>query len=211
MKKRIMLGYERVNEETHRLDFLLEEVAEGDYKMIVPTMPDRNVGMEDAVFVSMDYYQREKKENIDVQFVQVTSENEDDFLIANLDNTKENVIFRVTDVDTDNRIFIVRMDVIEVVTERVKIDEVPMLYYNEEGNLELEEPRYEEKTSAVTTVKGFRCFNENMDQQTTEQHLDKYTEKLLNEPYRRELLEEVKRYGVGLSLTKEILADGLFN
>jgi|SRR5690625_115306 len=214
MDIRTVLGYEKISEERHVMDVFIEETEDGGYKIIPPNMPQDDMDLGETVFISLESYRKEETrgsgDGLEVKFVQVNNKEESiEYLAASLSGVRDDVLFRVVDIKTDNRVFGARLIIDDFIIDREQVNDVPDLFYNSEGRLEMEDPVYRNITKAHVEVEAFQCFNKELTEEETLEIAGKYKDLLLEEKLREKIRDEAKSYEIGIHLTRETLANEL--
>lgn len=190
-----VLGYERIVEDEHVIDVMLEK-REGKYELIVPTEPKERVSSNDLVFIGVQNFKENGYENekSEVKTYRIKSDDRP-YILLTLSDTRRNVVFRCVKGSSDG--IIARMTVTPIILGYEKTDKIPDVFYNSEGNMEVEAEEYRKqyikdvKAIQATYLDG-REFNE----------LEELNEQIKN-GLNRDIVKETGDAEIGLAVVSE--------
>lgn len=154
-----VLGYEKVGKYQHILDVLVREV-DGEFKVVLPRVPKKLPTRSELNFIDVWYFRDATREDGKATPVKINSDGRE-YLVLKLDVIRENAIYRLIPYDVTGREYIARVLVTEVVRSVKRDTEVQEVFYNEEGDLDLqlnyvEEIKREVSILGVTDVEDMR-------------------------------------------------------
>ena len=158
-----VLGYERVDQELQVLDVILRKEEE-KYKLILPKMPEGSIKSSELSFIDIDKFREnpEDKEKVKIDMYKINSEGRK-YLLAKLSGMRRNVVFRLVKAQEGD--LIVRFHVHSITMGYERSGEVPNVFINEDGKMELEQERmvrnyYKNVTAEQVTPVGNNEFDE---------------------------------------------------
>lgn len=194
---KLLLGYEKVDNYNQVIDILVRKTGEG-YELIQPKDAIKEVSEQSVEFQGDEYYRKDlqvKKGNVKKYMMNSDGR---EYMVTKLSNMRDDVIFRmfhIEDASKTGDFYILRVHQKDVVEEVIKDTENPKVFYNDEGNMELEEHYNEQirRELSINTATSLRT-------ETRSQEVSEDKENILTEDMIGKIIKEVGDSEISLAV-----------
>lgn len=196
----IVIGYEKLNKYNQVNDIVLKR-EEGKYKVVQPRKPNENINLAASSFIDFDHY-REKGKDGDVQLRPFIVDSDGrEYVAMGVTKTKPRTIFRLLDLEPNEEYYLIRVHEENKVLRVEKSTEVPQLFRNEEGHLEMEEPRDIEHMEKVVNILTLTS----LEGEYKPLYLEELKKQLPESDLLREIVKETGNTEIALAVSSQAL------
>jgi len=190
-----VLGYERIVEDEHVIDVMLEK-RDGKYELILPTEPKEKVRSSDLVFIGVQNFKEKGYEN-EKSAVKTYRIKSDDrpYILLTLSDTRKNVVFRCVKGSSNG--IIARVVITPIVLGYKESDKVPNVFYRSDGRMELETEEY--RKQFIKDVKVIKATYLDGREFTEVEEINEQVKNGLN----RDIVKEAGDAEIGLAVVTE--------
>lgn len=191
-----MLGYERVDKYNHLFDVLVTKEEEG-YTLQVPHWPEKNFSMGQIQFIALEDYRKNGDKDKGMRQVYKMESGNRAYLVMRLDTLRDNVILRLVEFEETGQEYLVRVHLEEVVRKLERNTDTPEVFYNTEGDMELEET-FKETLQREVNIVGVTNYKTGEVSETTQKEL----QEILTEGLIYGIIKEAGDSEISLAVTR---------
>lgn len=130
---------------------MLIREEDGDFKIILPEVPRKMPTREELNFIDVWFYKDTWENNGKVVPKKMNSDGRE-YIVLEMDVLRDTSIFRIVPYNTKDNVYIARVHVKEVVQSVKRDTGVQNVFYNDEGDLDLQENYVENRKREVSIL-----------------------------------------------------------